>query len=237
MNSPAKSSTAATYSDYVFDRLRGDLVVGAFSPGARLAVKDLCERYRVGASPVREALHRLAGERFVQFVGQRGFRVPPLSLADLDDLTDLRALIEEAAVRQAIARGDDSWESGIVAAFYRLEREVGRFGSNDEVTVRRYDEVHREFHLSLYVGAVAPRLIELHANLYDQAFRYRAMLHREPISPADVLTEHRMLMARVLARDTDASVQALRSHLELTRTLARRHLQSTLTLQGGLLPR
>jgi DNA-binding GntR family transcriptional regulator len=237
MNSPTGSAAAATYSDYVFDKLRCDIVCGAFAPGARLAIKDLCDRYQVGSSPVREALHRLTGEHFVQFVGQRGFRVPPLSLADLDDLTDLRALIEEAAARQAITRGDDAWESGIVAAFHRLERQVGRFGSEDQATIRRYDAVHRDFHLSLFAGAAAPRLIELQANLYDQAFRYRALLHREPIPPAQILAEHRMLMTHVLSRDVEASVDALLAHLELTRTPARRHLQATLETQSGALPR
>lgn len=228
MNSLPEPSTAATYSDYVFDRLRGDIVGGAFAPGSRLAIKDLCARYEVGSSPVREALHRLTGERFVQFVGQRGFRVPSLSLADLDDLTDLRMLIEEAAVRQALARGDDTWESGIVAAFHRLEREVGRFGSDDEDAIRRYDAVHRDFHRSLYAGVASPRLNELHANLYDQAFRYRKLLHREPVSPKQVLAEHRSLMKLVLSRKVEGAVKALLAHLQLTRGGAGRQLQQAL---------
>jgi len=215
---------AATFSDYVFDRLRDDIVCGAFAPGARLAMKDLTERYAVGLSPIREALHRLTGEGFVDFIGQRGFRVPPLSLQDLDDLTDLRMLIEEAALRQAIERGDDAWEAGIVAAFHRLERQVGRFGSDDEAIVREYDAVHRQFHVALMAGA-APRLVALHAKLFDQAFRYRQLLHREPIAAHQILAEHRGLMKRVLARDADAAVKAVQAHLQLTRGPARRHLQ------------
>lgn len=227
-NARAGLSAAATYSDYVLDRLRDDIVGGAFAPGSRLAIKALCARYEVGTSPVREALHRLTGERFVEFVGQRGFRVPPLSLDDLEDLTHLRGLVEEAAVRQAIARGDDAWEAGIVTAFHHLERQVGRFGSADEDSIRRYDSVHRDFHLSLYAGVASPRLNELHANLYDQAFRYRKLLHREPVSPRQVLSEHRALMKLVLSRDVAGAVTALLAHLQLTRNSARRHLQRTL---------
>ena len=219
-----QGNAAATFSDYVFDRLRDDIICGAFAPGARLAMKGLTERYDVGLSPIREALHRLTGEGFVQFFGQRGFRVPPLSLEDLDDLTDLRMMIEEAALRQAIARGDDAWEAGIVAAFHRLERQVGRFGSGDEAAIRQYDAVHRSFHVALFAGA-APRLLALHANLFDQAFRYRKLLHREPISARQILAEHRTLMKLVLARDTAAAVKAVQAHLQLTRAPARRHLQ------------
>jgi GntR family carbon starvation induced transcriptional regulator len=216
---------ATTYSDYVCDRLRADIVSGAFAPESRLAMKELCDRYEVGTSPIREALHRLTGEGFVQFFGQRGFRVPPLSLADLDDLTDLRRLVEEAAMRQAIERGDDAWEAGIVAAFHRLERQVGRFGSDDDEVIREYDAVHRSFHVALYAGVASPRLVALQANLFDQAFRYRKLLHREPISARQILSEHSSLMKLVLERNADAAVKAIHTHLQLTRGAARRHLQ------------
>jgi DNA-binding GntR family transcriptional regulator len=216
---------AATYSDYVFERLRADILTGAFEPDARLAMKELSERYQVGTSPIREALHRLTGEGFVQFVGQRGFRVPPLSLDDLDDLTNLRSLIEEAAMRQAIANGDDTWEAGIVAAFHRLERQASRFSTDDEGLIREYDAVHRSFHLALFASAASPRLIALQANLFDQAFRYRTLLHSQPISPREVVTEHKRLMKHALARDADAAVKAIKAHLQLTRAPARRQLQ------------
>lgn len=218
---------AATYSDYVSDRLRADILSGALPAESRLAMKELCQRYEVGTSPIREALHRLTGEGFVQFFGQRGFRVPPLSLADLDDLTDLRMLVEEAAMRQAIERGGDAWEAGIVAAFHRLERQVGRFGSDDDAVIREYDAVHRSFHVALYAEVASPRLVALQANLFDQAFRYRKLLHREPISARQVLAEHRALMKRVLARDVEGAVKAMCAHLQLTRGPARRHLQPT----------
>jgi len=216
---------SATYSDYVFDRLRSDIVSGAVEPSSKLAIKDLCERYQVGMSPVREALHRLAGEGIVHLRGQRGFTVPPISGEDLEDITELRLVVEEAALRQSIARGDDAWEAGIVAGFHRLERQIGRFAGKSEAAVKEYDVVHRAFHVALLAGAGSPRLAALHESLFDQAFRYRKLLHEEAIAPAEVLAEHRSLMKRVLSRDTEAAVAAIRRHLELTRTAARRHFK------------
>lgn len=212
----AADTTPLTYSDYVFDQLRADIVNGALAPRAKLAMKDLMARYKVGLSPIREALHRLVGEGFVQTVGQRGFTVPPLSLEDLEDLTALRALVEEAAVRQALERGDDAWEARIVGAFHRLELQIGRFGSADDAGIAQYEAVHRGFHTAIYQGVVSPRLTSLHANLFDQAFRYRKTLHREPLAPEEVLREHRHLMEIVLSRNTDAAVAELCGHLRLT---------------------
>lgn len=214
-----------TYSDVVFDHLRADIVAGALAPRTKLAMKDLSARYKVGLSPIREALHRLVGEGFVQSVGQRGFTVPPLSLEDLEDLTALRTLVEEAAIRQAMARGDDAWEAGIVSAFHRLERAMGRFGSTDEAAIRQYDAVHRGFHVALYDSVVSPRLAKLHANLFDQAFRYRKTLHSESLSPQEVLREHRHLMDTVLSRDVKAAVAVLCKHLTLTHESTRHFLE------------
>lgn len=217
---PVGRDNAATFSDYVFDQLRDDIVSGAFPAESRLSMKELTERYQVGTSPLREALHRLAGEGFVQFTGQRGFRVPPLSLDDLEDLITLRSLVEETAMRQAIARGDDAWEAGIVAAFHKLERQANRIAQSDDESVRKYETVHRAFHVSLYAGVASPRLAAMHANLFDQAFRYRKALHSAPVDPRDVLGEHRSVMEVVLSRNADAAVAVIRAHLELTRSAA-----------------
>lgn len=216
-----------THSDMVFNKLRSDIVTGALAPRAKLAMKDLTARYQAGLSPVREALQRLVGEGFVRNVGQRGFTVPDLSLEDLEDLTALRQLVEEAAIRQAIARGGDDWEAGIVAAFYRLERQAGRFASTDDRAIRDYDVVHRAFHRSFYDQVVSPRLAQLHANLFDQAFRYRKTLHAVPIEPGEIVREHRHLMEVVLSRDADAAAAVLRAHLGLTRESTRQFLERT----------
>lgn len=218
------AATALTYSDYVFDHLRADIVHGIHRPASKLAMKDLAARYAVGLSPIREALQRLVGEGFVHSVGQRGFSVAPLSMEDLEDLTALRSLVEEAAIRQAIARGDDAWEAGIVAAYHRLNRQIGRFTTHNEEEMRQYDTVHRAFHTALYANVISPRLATLHANLFDQAFRYRKTLHQEPLTAHDILAEHKRLMDVVLSRDADAAVTALCGHLQLTRESTARFL-------------
>lgn len=220
-------SGSATFSDVVADSLRTDIVSGAWAPEVRLGMKDLCARYAMGMSPIREALHRLVGEGFVQFSGQRGFRVPALSLEDIEDLTLLRELTEEAAVRQAIARGSDAWEAGIVAAFHRYElqvRRMGDFSGFDDKAIRLYDAAHRDFHTSLYVGVVSPRVAALHRNLFDQAYRYRKTLHSPPSSTKRAIAVHRDLMDRVLSRDPEAAVAALHAHLRTTRDATARAL-------------
>jgi DNA-binding GntR family transcriptional regulator len=104
-----------------------------------------------------------------------------------------------------------------------LELQVGRFAGQSEETMAQYDVVHRAFHVSFYAGVVSPRLTHLHACLVDQAYRYRKTLHHLPLTPVEVLAEHRRLMQVVLSRDADKAAIAVRNHLELTRSSAQRY--------------
>src|SRR5271165_293869 len=111
-----------TLIETAYASLRGEILSGALEPGAKLRTEELRARYNISGSTMREALTRLLGEALVTSEGQRGFRVAPASLEDFSDLTEVRKLIETEALRQAIARGDEAWESQIVATFYRLSK-------------------------------------------------------------------------------------------------------------------
>ncbi len=79
---------------------------------------------RLGFSPgaVREALSRLAAEKWTVATAQKGYSVTPVSIAELRDLTRTRITIEQICLRSAIAHGDVEWETSIVAAYHRLHR-------------------------------------------------------------------------------------------------------------------
>jgi GntR family carbon starvation induced transcriptional regulator len=68
-----------TLSESAYDALRDDIIRGRLEPEEKLRIEELRQKYATGASPLREALNRLAGEGFVTTEGQRGFRVAPLS--------------------------------------------------------------------------------------------------------------------------------------------------------------
>jgi GntR family carbon starvation induced transcriptional regulator len=112
--------TAATQAEEAFDRLRQDILTVKFRPGERMHVVRLRTAYGLGATPLREALSKLSSLELVTAEGQRGFRVAPVSIANLLDITKTRAWVEGAALRVAIANGDRHWESQIMAAAHRL---------------------------------------------------------------------------------------------------------------------
>ncbi len=84
----------------IYGRLRRDILTGLFEPGERLPLDALGERYRVGLTPLREALNRLSAEELVLREGKRGFRVAPVSRANLVALAPTLCWVVRVAIRK-----------------------------------------------------------------------------------------------------------------------------------------
>jgi GntR family transcriptional regulator, carbon starvation induced regulator len=208
-----------TLAEQIYETLKGDLLAGAFAPGAALLTRELLARYGCGISPLREANARLVGEGMLVASGHRGVRVPLPSVADLDELYRIRTLLECEALKLAIEHGDDHWEAQIVAACHRLERAPLPGASERGTTVIAWETRHREFHSALIAAAPAPHLLRLVGQLTDQTERYRA-IRLVQVDTArlsrDVTAEHRALADATAVRDPSA-VTLLAEHLERTR--------------------
>src|SRR5690554_5131185 len=106
----------------VFEQMRAEILDGRLRPGARLHLTTLSARFAVSLGAVREALSRLVADGLVQAIDRRGFRVSPVSIEDIRDITATRIEIEGLALRRSIERGDAAWEAGIVASLHLLTR-------------------------------------------------------------------------------------------------------------------
>jgi GntR family transcriptional regulator, carbon starvation induced regulator len=205
-----------TLATSIYARLRRDILRGVFHPGERLRLDALCERYEIGATPLREALNRLSAEELVNREEQRGFRVAPVSLSDLAELTKTLCWITELAVRESIKNGDAAWEETVVLAAHRLSR-VPREGEDGYASFNpEWEERHRAFHLALIAACGSRWLIDFYAMLMDRNTRYRYLAFADGSEPRDVEAEHQAIYDAVLARDTDSAVLAANIHLRKT---------------------
>jgi DNA-binding GntR family transcriptional regulator len=205
-----------TLATSVYAQLRRDVLRGVFRPGERLRFDALCERYEIGATPLREALNRLSAEELVHREEQRGFRVAPVSLSDLAELTKTLCWITELALREAIKNGDTAWEESVVLAAHRLSR-VPREGEEGYASFNpEWEERHRDFHLALIAACGSRWLIDFYAMLMDRNTRYRYLAFADGSEPRDIEAEHQAIYDAVLARDADRAVLAANMHLRKT---------------------
>ncbi|WP_148253926.1 DNA-binding transcriptional regulator CsiR [Aidingimonas lacisalsi] len=198
-----------------YQRLKRDIIRGVFSPGEKLLMSRLKSRYELGVGPLREALSQLVAERLVIAISQRGYRVAPVSVAELEDIYDARAELEAMMLRLAIERGDDSWEADILAKSHTLNKVVEVHSADDALDV--WDSRHKAFHAALVAGCGSDHLLRARAGLFDQAERYRHLWLQETVFSAQALEEkrrqHNALVKVVLDRHSERASDMMRDHL------------------------
>ncbi|MGK7869670.1 GntR family transcriptional regulator [Falsiroseomonas sp. E2-1-a20] len=205
----------STLAESAARRLRHDIVAGSLAPEARLRLRDLTAKYGLGATPLREALARLAAEGLVVLEGQKGFSVPPVTRAHLDDITRSRQIVEPEALRLAMQSGDAEWEDGIVTALSLLRHEIGRRDPGSEDWLDRYEARHHRFHAALIAGCPLPSLKRFCEELYVQKTRYRRVMKIAFHDWDHMLGVHVRLADLALARDAEAAGQ-LAAHIGKT---------------------
>ena len=225
-----RGDAGSTLATEAYGRLRADVLSGAIAPGARLLIRDQCLRLGIGLSPMREALNRLAAQGFVVQSDQRGFTAAPLDLLDLSDLTLARAAVNEAALRDAITYGAESWEETLLLAHHRL----GRVPRGPGETSPDWEERHKAFHDALLSGCRSGRLRLYCEQLFVMCDRYRRV-SRIAAGPRDVAAEHTAIMQAALARDADRAVALLEEHVQRTEALVRAALGGAVEPEGDVI--
>jgi GntR family carbon starvation induced transcriptional regulator len=195
-------------------QVRRDIVEGRLAPGEKLRVEHLKDRYGIGAGTLREALALLLSDVLVVAEGQRGFHVAPISLQDLEDITQMRVLLETNALHQSILKGDDEWEARLVAAFHKLSNSEERLGNRSNV--REWEERNRSFHEALIAACDSRWQRYLIGLLYRQSERYRHLAITSKAMPRDVHAEHTSIIEAALKRDAERACAALEQHIRLT---------------------
>src|SRR5271165_89338 len=206
--------SAKTQSNRMFDRLRDDILACRLLPDSKLRINDIAESSEVSLGAVREALSRLGAEGLVIAESQKGYRVSPLSVEDLRDLTEARVEIERIALSRSITQGDLEWETNVVAAWHRLSK-ISKQPSESPNGVEQWAAAHAGFHLALVAACGSSKLLQIRAQLYQQSQRYRnysGVVARE----RNVFAEHQRIFNATIARDAAAATEAIANHFRVT---------------------
>ncbi len=207
---------ARTLTSAIYARLRADILGGRCQPSEKLLIAPLSRRFNVSLASVREALSRLVADGLVVAEDQRGFRVSPLSLADLGDVTHTRIELECLALRRSIARGDAAWQDALAAAWRNLQS-VPHTSPDDRLRhSEAWSVMHGRLHAALVAACGLEWLLRFRATLYEQSERYRRLGLAVRSTPRDVHGEHQRIVAASLARDADTACAELAAHFERT---------------------
>ncbi len=201
-------------------KIRKDIVSCVLAPGQRLKFEELRARYDSGIGSLREALMQLEADGLVVAESNRGFCVSPVTVADLEDITELRVDIEKKVLTQSIRLGNDAWESEIVAALHMLAKMVPDVANSRSRNRELWEERHQRFHDSLAAACPSPWLLRFRQVLFVQSQRYRSLSMLQSQKPGRV-DDHRTLAELVLARDISGATSAMEEHIRRTAANAR----------------
>jgi DNA-binding GntR family transcriptional regulator len=112
----------SSLTDKAYNQIKEWVVRYHLKPGARLHVSDLAHALQMSQTPVREALSMLEKEHLIEREPQKGYRVGTLSMQEIEDLYDLRIVLEVLAVRQAAKRMTASTRGRLSSILSEFER-------------------------------------------------------------------------------------------------------------------
>ena len=170
------SSSRSTLPAMVYQRVRNAILNGAFQPGQVLNQADVAMQLGVSASPLREALPRLAAEGFLLLHPHRGYTVARLDHKQITEVFRLRQLLECELASRAIHR-----RTGVdIAKIYGIASRMADAATDDSDNARiQWFDLNQQFHRALLAPAGRPHHL-------------RALEHSSPLTEAYIRAEVRL---------------------------------------------
>lgn len=206
-----------------YNQLRLDIIEGRLPPDEKLRVEHLKERYQVGAGTLREAMSRLISDNLIMAEGQRGFRVAPVNIEDLEDITRTRIHLEIEALRQSIRLGDDQWRNKLTLVHDELDA-LGFPGTQADRT--QWEYLNNRFHVVLIEAYASAWTLKFLDMLARHGERYRRLSISLNLPGRDVRAEHRDIFQSAMSGNDVRAALALESHIRATTDLLRETIAS-----------
>lgn len=191
--------------------LRAAIVSGELEPGQVYSAPALGARFGVSATPVREAMLDLVRENLVTTVPNKGYRVTTMDEADLDDVTELRMLIEPPLAARVTPDVPDE----DLPQLRRMARAIVDGALAGDLVA--YTEADRAFHLRLLEYAGNPRVTTLVADLRGHTRLYGLASLLETGELEESAREHDTILDAIEARDPAEVERLMRAHISQTR--------------------
>jgi DNA-binding GntR family transcriptional regulator len=204
----AEDEPASLHADIV-NQLRDFIVEGNLAPGSRIPERELCEKFGISRTPLREALKVIAAEGLIELLPNRGARVRQFSEADIRNLFEVLAGLDFVAGRLACARISDD----AIAAIEKLHLEMYTHYLRRELT--DYFRINQKIHQAIVDAAANPILSANFANLNSivRRLRYSAnLVHRDRLGEA--MREHEQIVDALKRRSADELGLLMFQHMQ-----------------------
>lgn len=208
---PQTESSAVTAEEEAYTYILGRIRRGEYEPGDRLKAEDIAAEIGMSRMPIREAFRRLSAEGLLIMRPNRGATVCALSLDDIEEIFEMRAVLEGLAVRLGVPQVDDRALEELEELLERMER--SRHRDDGEWLTH-----HRQFHEYVCGLSGRPRLLRqingLHTAI-EPYIRVWFINSDKPLS-ANVQREHRQILEVLRSGDPQRAETVMQEHIRTT---------------------
>jgi len=207
-------------SERVYNTLKEAIMDGKFPPGERLSPEELAKHFEVSITPVRDALKRLEGDALVEVIPRQGVFVSQFSAEAIQELFDIRKLIEQSCVEQLDELSDEKLHE-IVEIITQMDAlsDDGKFRD-----YARFIELDSQFHAFLVTLRGNKRLIELYEELQWPLQVVRGLSHANYHRAEETLDEHRAIVQALIGRNIAQAQAKIAIHLHNAKEDLLRHI-------------
>ncbi len=209
-----------TKTNFAYEHIRDAILTGKYSPQQKLILKELSQDLDVSPMPVREALNHLEKDGLVKKIPHQGYTVSPLSLEEMEELFELRIVLETFALKSAVAR----IEERSLEKLFDLIREMERYIEEHEKQPdhppyldpekKKFMSINREFHLTIVSAAGYAHLPAILHNIFDKSERYMNLLEFVVGLDRGDLLDHQNIVQALQNQNREEAERLIKKHIQ-----------------------
>ncbi len=213
---------ASKLADQVYDILKARIHDFELIPGDRFSEAELGQRLGMSRTPVREALFRLRNDGFLGVEPKLGWFVLPIDFGRLEQLYDLRVVLEMASVSRLCASVERSPQLEAL-------KEIWLVPPAERLTDGRIVGAHDEaFHATLVLAAGNEEMARVHWDVTERIRIIRRLDFTRPDRVEATYAEHAKILRAVIQRKTEQAQLLLKTHIDQSKVEVRKITLHTL---------
>lgn len=199
-------SKQASSADVIYDALRDAIIRGEVAEGEALRQDTIAQMFRVSRIPVREAMQRLEAQGLVVSERHKGAVVASLSVEQITEIFQFRALIEPIVIELAVPLMTEE-------TLAEAQRHCDAFAA--ETDPLRWGDLNRAFHRALYKDSDKPYFLSVIDKTNDLVERYVRLVLYFVQGMRHAIDEHQAILDACKARDARTAGELTRKHIEI----------------------
>lgn len=183
-----------------YNRIKTDIIKGTWKPGKLISAISLNEELQIEPLFIQEVLCHLMYAGLITSNNDSTFSIININESMIRDICATLLQIEEIAIPQSIANGDDKWEAEIHKTLQELDNAINQQPDSFSLLIER----NENFHHAIVANCNSPILLQTRSHLY-QKYNVIMQLYAKTVPPKSLLIqkqeEHRMIAQAALSRD------------------------------------